>query len=411
MEKPGSTRIISILPEGTPVKAGDVVCTLESSTFVDEVRAQKIRFLQAQSYVEQVRSIYEVNLITLEEYQDGIYPQDVQLVKQYLSTCQIDEERARKNLEWSKATAAKGFRTPSQVMADVLAHEQAVIALTEAKGMLVRLEKYTGPKILTNLKAKNEAIKADLLAQEASFVLEKTRLERLETMVENCILRAPRDGIVVYANKTNGWGRVEDQIDEGVTVREGQQIFHLPDPKHMRVKAKINESKIAYIHVGLPVHISIDAFPDHPLQGTVTEVTAMPAPSNGPMSDVKVYYATVNIDSEGFDELRPGLSAEVTFLVETPRKVTRVPLQAIRYVNSVPYTAVSSGVRAGKSSKQLDWQWRSVTLGQSDARYAEVVNGLAPGEKVISRPELLPAPRIPESPEEIVANSDRPSQG
>ena len=55
-EKPGSTRIISILPEGTPVKAGDVVCTLESSTFVDEVRAQKIRWAQAKALVELSRS-------------------------------------------------------------------------------------------------------------------------------------------------------------------------------------------------------------------------------------------------------------------------------------------------------------------------------------------------------------------
>ena len=97
--------------------------------------------------------MHEVGEITLKEYEEGIYPQDVQLVKQYLATCQIDEQRAAKNLEWSKETAAKGFRTPSQVMADVLAHEQATIALTEAKGMLNRLEKYTGPKIKTNLRA------------------------------------------------------------------------------------------------------------------------------------------------------------------------------------------------------------------------------------------------------------------
>ena len=39
-------------------------------------------------------------------------------------------------------------------------------------------------------------------------------------------------------------------------------------------------------------------------------------------------------------DLRPGLSAEVTFLVDQPRKVTRLPLQAVRWFGDVPFAAV-----------------------------------------------------------------------
>jgi len=92
-EKPGSTTIVDILPEGSKVKAGDVVCTLDSSTFLDEEKAQLIRWLQAKSYVEQANAILEVNLITLREYRDGIYPQDLQLVRQYIETCQLERDR------------------------------------------------------------------------------------------------------------------------------------------------------------------------------------------------------------------------------------------------------------------------------------------------------------------------------
>jgi len=393
-EKPGSTRIIMILPEGTRVTAGTVVCELDSAAFRDELQAQQIRCAQAKAIVEQAAAILEVNEITLKEYRDGIHPQDVQLIRQYIATCRVEAGRAQKNLEWSQDTARKGYRSPSQVTADRLAYDQARIALSEAQGMAVRLDKFTASRLLKNLEAKIEAIRADKLSQQASYQLEDERLRRLQTMIERCTLRAPRDGIVVYANQSNPWGQVQTQIQEGVTVREGQMLVNLPDPQHMRVRAKVNESKVSQIYQGQKAEIRIDAFPTRPLMGTVSEVTPIPAPSNGPMSDVRVYFAMVEIDAGGFDELRPGLSAEVSFLVAAPRKVTRVPLQAVRYVGNTPYVAVSTGrPQPDGGPAKPSWQWRSLALGQSDPAYAEVVSGLKPGDRVVARPHLLPAPR------------------
>jgi multidrug resistance efflux pump len=390
MEKPGSTRIIQILPEGTRVVKGEVVCELDSAAFKDELQAQLIRWTKAKSAVEQVQAVLEVNEITLKEYRDGILPQDTELVRQYLATCRIDADRARRNLEWSKQTAAKGFRSPSQVQADSLAYQQAQITQQEAEGMAYRLKNFTGPKLLKNLEAKLAAIKADKLAQESAFELESIRRKRLETMIDKCTLRAPRDGIVVYANQANNWGQVQNPVQEGATVREGQAIINLPDPNHMRVRAKINESKVSSIHRGQRASVVIDAFPDRPMRGTVAEVTVIPAPANGPVSDVRVYFATVDIESGGFAELRPGLSAEVTFLVEAPRKVTRVPLQAVRWVESTPFVAVATPGPADGSKP--GYQWRALSLGQSDPLYAEVVSGLKPGDRVFARPDQLPAP-------------------
>ncbi|MCA1686707.1 MAG: HlyD family efflux transporter periplasmic adaptor subunit, partial [Planctomycetia bacterium] len=401
----GSTRIISILPEGARVKANDVVCELDASAFREELQAQKIRWAQAKALVEQAKAIQEVNEITYKEYNEGIFPQDVQLVRQYLTTCTIETERARKNLEWSKQTAAKGFRASAQVKADVAAFDRAEIAQREAGGMITRLEKFTGPRLKKNLLAKIEAIRADRLAQESVYQLESDRLRRLEEMVANCTLRAPRDGIVVYANQANGWGQTQNPIQEGVTVRQGQAIINLPDPNHMQVRAMVNESKVSSIHVGQKALIRVDAFPDRPMIGTVEGVTPIPAPSNRSGQDVRVYFATVAIDSGGFDALRPGLSAEVTFRVGDPRKVTRVPLQAVRWVHETPYVAVTEPSPAGvDAARPPAFRWRNPVLGQSDASYIEVLSGLRPGDRVIARPDRLPAPG-PSRPAPVVAGS------
>ena len=168
-EKAGSTRIIEILPEGSKVKAGDIVAKLDSSALEDEAQAQEIRYLQAKSYVEQAKSIYEVNLITLKEYRDGILPSDMQLVRQYIETRQLEKNRLERNVAWSEDMNKKGFRTRFQVRGDTLAYEQSVIALKEAEGMLTRLKDQTGPKNLKALEANVRAIQSDMLTQDAAF--------------------------------------------------------------------------------------------------------------------------------------------------------------------------------------------------------------------------------------------------
>jgi HlyD family secretion protein len=398
-EVPGSTKIISILPEGTHVKADDVVCELDSSAFRDELQAQKIRHLQAKAWVEQARSILEVSEISLREFRDGILPQDVQLIRQYIETCRTEADRSRKNTVWSRQTFAKGFRSSAQLKADELAVLQAELRLHDAEGMKVRLDEYTGPKLLKALLAKIEAVRADQLAQQSAFQLESDRLHKLERMVANCSMRAPRDGIVVYFRQSNRWGRVENQIQEGTTVREGQPIFNLPDPKHMQVRATINESKVALIHSGQAAEIRIDAFPDRPLRGTVAEVTPIPSPLSG-LSDVRIYYAIVKIDGGGFAELRPGLSAEIAFHVETQTGVTRVPLRAVRWEGEQAYVAF-----AAPGSSRAEWQWRPVSLGLSDQEHAQVIAGLHPGDRVLADPATLPAPRRATQPARTVARA------
>ena len=50
-------------------------------------------------------------------------------------------------------------------------------------------------------------------------------------MIAHCTMRAPHDGVVVYANRVNGWGTVETQIREGMRVYQSQPIFRLLDPR------------------------------------------------------------------------------------------------------------------------------------------------------------------------------------
>jgi len=384
---PAPPAIVSIVPEGSRVKAGAVVCELDSSVFRDALPVQQIRFVQAKAWVEQARSILAANEIALREYEEGIFPQDVEQVKQYINICEIERDRAQQNLAWSAGVAAKGFRTMAQVDADAAVLKQAEISLHDAQSMLNRLVKHTGRRIKKARRAKIKAIIADLLALESCLLLEGDRLRRIEAMIANCSMRAPRDGIVAYANRTNAWGMVVTQIREGLLVHQSQPIFRLLDSSDMHVKARINESQVAQIRSGQPVVIHLEAFPDQPMRGSVAEITPIPSLAGGPFSDVRTYSATVRIESGGFDALRSGLSAELDFLVESRHRVTRVPLEAIRWADDKPYVALTTDSPDG-----LDWTWKPIAVGVTDTSFAEVLSGLEPGDRVIAQCERLPEP-------------------
>ncbi len=383
---PAPLTIISILPEGSRVKAGDVVCELDSNALRDALAVQQLRFMQARAWVEQARLTLEADQIALREYESGVLPQDIELVRQRISICRTEQEQAERSLAWSRRAMAKGFRTPAAVNADAAMVEQAEIAFRDAQGMLEQLEKYTGKRIITARRARIEAIRADLLSLESSFRLERKRLNRIETMIANCTMRAPRSGIIVHANSPNGSGNPDKQIREGSIVHASQPIFRLLDASHIQVRAEINESQIAFIRPGQPVLIHLEAFPDQPLMGSVAKIVPIPSLASTLYSDVRTFFATVRIESGGFDALTTGLTAELEFLVETRRQVTRVPLEAIRWIDDQAFTATVVSTADGS-----DWQWRPVALGVSNTSYAEVVRGLEPGDRVIARTEDLPA--------------------
>ncbi len=377
--------ILSIIPEGTPVKSGAIVCELDSSAFRQALEVQRFRYLRAKAWVEQAGYILEAGEIALREYHEGILPQDIQLVRHYIAICEINRDQAAQNLDWARAAVDKRLRTQGQVEADTARFELAEVALRDARAMLERLVRYTGKKVLTAHRAKVEAIRADKLSLQSSFRLEQERIERIEAMIAHCTMRAPHDGIVVYANRVNGWGTVETRIHEGLRVYQSQPIFRLLDPRRMHIQARINESQVAHLRSGQPVLIQLDAFPRRVMKGSVAEIMPMPSFLKGPFSDVHTFLANVRIESGDFAVLRSGLTAELKFLVEKRRRVPRVPLEAIRWFGDRTFAA-----RVLSTATGLQWLWRPIEVGASDTTFAEVVSGLAPGDQVVAHAADLP---------------------
>ncbi|HEV3121410.1 MAG TPA: efflux RND transporter periplasmic adaptor subunit, partial [Isosphaeraceae bacterium] len=290
------------------------------------------------------------------------------------------------------ALAAKGAGvSPADILAEldlddrIVAGEQALerakllLELAETKRTV--FQKYTQPKMTTELKSQVEKAKSDELAKDAAWELEKSKETKLRRQIEKCVLRAPCDGVVVYANDPNRFdGSQRPQIEEGSMVRERQKIFSLPDISHLRVNTKVHESMIDKLSRGMRAKIVVDAFPNEILTGTVETIYPLPDQRTFVNSNFKVYTTLVTIEN-GLTGLRPGMTAQVDITVTELADVLSVPFDALVQYDGAYHVAVEKPDGA--------FEWRDVTLGAANDKLVEVKTGLKPGEHVALKPLTL----------------------
>jgi len=215
---------------------------------------------------------------------------------------------------------------------------------------------------------------ARLKSNEARFALQARRRRERIDQISKCKIRAERAGLVVYAEQPR-W-RGEDQIQEGATVRERQEIITIPDMSQMGAKIKIHESAIKSVEPGQKATIRVDAYPDHVLTGQVVKVAVLPDSEDRWLNpDVKVYETSISIDGV-YAWLKPGMSAQVDIHVKELKDVLYVPIQAVTW---------SNGHRVCYASRLAGPEQRIVETGEFNNEFIEIKTGLEEGEAVLLR--------------------------
>jgi multidrug resistance efflux pump len=209
----GETTVLSILPAGTQVKKGQVVCELDSADLKDEVAGQKLATAQAEIDLQTRKSVLEIAELSLKEYQEGIYLEERAALQGETKIAEAELALAQKQVDLARQNPEK----------DALGLHQKDIALLRSKLQLERaqsrlqvLEQYTHPKQARTLEmGVGHARDAVRLATERLEV-ERTKTERLERLVSLCRITAPQDGKV---GLTSTW--------VGQTVKEGQHLLEI----------------------------------------------------------------------------------------------------------------------------------------------------------------------------------------
>jgi HlyD family secretion protein len=208
---------------------------------------------------------------------------------------------------------------------------------------------------------------------------------------------APMDGVVLTKNIEIG-----ESITSGVSsFNAGTIMFTVADVSKMIVKAGVNEVDIGKIKVGMPVKVSLDAYPKTFFAGRIDRI----APAVRIDDKVRVFDVEVRLDAQG-RELRSGMTANIEVVGEKKDKVLTVPVESvfqrdegeIIFVkkkldpNAVPTKQVKKdGQQQDKDAWKRFFEKRVVVTGLSDNSRVEVLKGMKAGEEVALEDPTLPA--------------------
>ncbi|MDZ4818989.1 MAG: HlyD family efflux transporter periplasmic adaptor subunit [Planctomycetota bacterium] len=369
------TTILEIIPAGTVVQPGDVLIKFDSSAFETELTEQQIVCNNSKALLIQSQNVYDTALIAKQEYINGLYKQEEQLVQSEVFVAEEGLRRAEEYARYSERLAARGYVTAVQVEADKFAVEKARKDVEAANTKLKVLQDFTRAKFVNQLDAAIKTAEAKLDADKNTHKLDVDNLKVVDEQIKKCIVRAPSAGKVVYANIIDRRGSAEVLIEEGAVIRERQVVIRLPDLNHMQVVSKINESRVGFVQKGMPATVRLEAFPDLELDAVVTRVDEYPVPPG--YTNIKQYAAYVQIHQPP-EGVRPGLTAQVEIHVDMQLNALTVPVQAIHEHKGAYYCLVRN---------QNKNEARLIEIGSSNEGTVVVTKGLASGDEVIVNPD------------------------
>ncbi|MBN1908492.1 MAG: HlyD family efflux transporter periplasmic adaptor subunit [Pirellulales bacterium] len=370
----GEITILSVVPEGTIVEEGDLLVELDSSALRNDLTEEKIKFHESLAAQTKAENDLHVAELALKEYLEGQYLIDLNLKLREKFVAEEALRQAKQVLEYSQGLEKRGYISRLRVETDEIAVEKAKIDLQSAEKDVEVLKEYTKEKRITELQSAIDTAKSDLEAKKAKHELDARTRKLIEDQIEKCTIKAESPGQVVYANLTERWRDNKLIIAAGTKIYEHQTILRLPDPRQMRVKAEVNESKITQIKKGMPVRITLEPLPDVVVRGEVAKISEYPAPTSWHSSNIQRYDTTIEIIDPP-KGLKSGMTAKVEILVERLPNVLQVPVEAILEHGNKHYCVMSDG--------NGGWTARKVKTGSTNDKFMVIEKGLKEGDEVV----------------------------
>lgn len=431
-------KIVEIIPEGTRVSEGDVVIRFDSDKLSRSISEQEVKWRTADAKAEASKEDLEVAKnqaaseiaaaklalklaqIDLRKYIEGDFPQEKREIESEVLIAEEELKRAHDRVIFSERLKRKGYLSSGEYEADRFAETKAANAVNLAKEKLRVLENFTRERTEAELSAGSEEATRELervtrsqtstIAKADSehrvavstAAIEKAQLDRLKQMLERCTVKAPRDGIIVYA-KDRPWDQTA-RVQVGGIVHFQQRLFSLPDLNQLQVRVRIHESAVKKLKEGQTAEIRIDAAPNRVLSGVVQTVATL-ADARGfwDQRGVKEYETLVRLTDVPEDAgLKPGMTAEVRILVNRLSDVLVVPVQSV---------AEHGGSHVAFVIHDDKLERRSIVVGESNDQFIQITSGLTPGDRVAldARARVEAAAETEKKPVDSVSQS--PEQG
>ncbi len=297
-------------------------------------------------------------------------------VKKNQELAQIDQRLFLANLEQAKANVVNAKGT----LANAKAQERSASLLYERDKLLFK-KGLLAQGDLDTAQAAAEGDAGQVEAAEGALAQCMAALNQSEVNLKYTTIVSPIDGVVISRS-----------IDIGQTVAASFQtptLFTIAqDLTHMQVDTSVAEADVGHLQEGMEATFTVDAYPAKTFHGKVRQVRYNPQT----VQNVVTYDAVLDVDNKSL-ELRPGMTANATFIYADRPDVLRVPNAALRvhppadisgHQHSKPPPA-SPNHRTVWVASDGEPRPVQVVSGVTDGNVTEIVEGeLEVGDKVVT---------------------------
>lgn len=327
-------KITDMIPEGTIVKEGDFIATLDRTQYNNMLKDETERLSTFRNNLEMKKLD---TAVTLNNLRDAIRNQ-------------------RHNVEEAEITLRNSKYEPPTTI------RQAEINVDKQKRVLEQRER--------GYELRVAQAKRDIRNQTIWTNRIERRVESLQEVLSGFTVTAPASGMVVYKRDRRG-----NKIKTGSSVNSFDRIVAtLPDLSTLLSKIYVSEIEIRKVKPGLDVEIRVDAFPDKIFRGKIYTVANIGEKLEN--TDSKVFEVMVKID--GTDAaLRPAMTTSNKVIISTYNDVVHIPTECVHAgADKIPF------VYTKNKTKQI------VVTGEANDKNIIIEKGLKPKQLVyIIQPE------------------------
>jgi multidrug efflux pump subunit AcrA (membrane-fusion protein) len=327
-------RITDMVSEGTVVKTGDYVATLDRTQYDNTLKDERERLNEYRNNIEMKKMDTAVTLTNLRNN-----------IRNQLHTV----EEAEITLQNSK------YEPPATI-------RQAEINLEKQKRLLEQRKR--------GYELRLAQVKRDLIRQNMYYNRIERRVASLEEVLAGFTITAPSPGMVVYKRDRRG-----TKIKIGSTINMADRIVAtLPDLSSLLSRIYISEIEIRKVKTGQNVEIKVDAFPNKVFTGKVYTVANIGEQLDN--SDSKVFEVMVKFDGSDPD-LRPAMTTSNKVVIQRYSDVIYIPTECVHAeTDGIPF------VYTRDKTKQI------VVTGDANDKHIIIEQGLKPKQSVyIMTPE------------------------
>ncbi|HBB34457.1 MAG TPA: efflux transporter periplasmic adaptor subunit [Cyanobacteria bacterium UBA8803] len=315
----------------------------------------------------------------LAQLDDGLLLTAVSEAQAELAALESEVARARTQVGNAKAKAEQARLEFQQAQADAARFQSLWQsgAISQQQAELAQTAAATAQQNL------NAALKQIRTEQQAVAAAEGRVTAQQATVAQNrerqsyALLASPINGVVL-----------ERVTEPGNLVTPGNEVLKLGDFSRVKVIVPVSELELANIRVGQSVRVRLDAFAKESFSGEVTRIS----PAADPVAKQVPIEVTI---SNPNNKIGSGLMARVSFPTSNPTRVL-VPQTAIQAgrerrqstdnqteSNSPPKSGTIFVVAAVGTETTV--KARPVQLGDRANGQVEILSGLKPGERFITR--------------------------